>query len=75
MVEGKMEEYELASAEAAYENSGEQAPMVFVASGGYIQVSENTSSWMDLKRSYFPSLTGTKNTNWDTMDVHMSVPE
>ena len=29
-----MEEYELASAEAAYENPWEQAPMGFMAPGG-----------------------------------------
>ena len=37
-----MEEYTLASAEAAYENPGEQAPMGFMALGGEIQGSENT---------------------------------
>ena len=70
-----MEGYALASAEAAYENLGEQAPMGFMASGGEIQGSENTSPWMNQKRSSLPSLTGTKNTNWETAAVHMSVNE
>ena len=38
MLAETMEEYTLASAEAAYENPGEQAPMVFMASGREIQV-------------------------------------
>ena len=37
-----MDQYALTSAEAAYENTGEQAPMEFMASGGEIQGSENT---------------------------------
>ena len=41
MVVEKMEEYALASAEAAYKNPGEQAPMGFMALGGEIQGSEN----------------------------------
>ena len=49
--------------------------MRFMASGGEIQGSENTSPWMDRKFSSFPSLTGTKNTNWDNADMHMSVAE
>ena len=36
-----MEGYSLASAEAAYENPGEQAPMGIMALGGEIQGSEN----------------------------------
>ena len=34
MVAETMEEYSLASTEADYENPGERAPMVFMASGG-----------------------------------------
>ena len=34
MVVETMEEYASASAESAYENQGEQSPMVFMASGG-----------------------------------------
>ena len=34
MVAETMEEYLLASVEAAYKNPGEQAPMGFMASGG-----------------------------------------
>ena len=47
--------------------------MRFMASGGEIQESENTPPWMERKRSSFPSLTGTDNTNWQTADVQMSV--
>ena len=68
-----MEEHVLASVEEAYENPGEQAPMGFMASGGEIQISKNTSPGMDWKRLSFPSPTGNKNTNWDTAVVHMSV--
>ena len=63
MLAEKMEEYELAYSEAPYKNPGTQAPMVFMASGGEIQGSENTSLWMDQKRSSSLSLTGTENTN------------
>ena len=73
MVAETMDEYALASAEATYENPGEQAPMGFVESGGKIQGSENTYLWMDQKRSSFLSLTGTNNTNWETSSVHISV--
>ena len=54
MLEEKLEDCALDSAEEAYENPGEQAPMVFMALGGKMQGSENTSHWMDRKRSYFP---------------------
>ena len=64
-----MEEYSLASEEAAYENPGEQAPMGFMASGREIQGSENNPPWMDRKCSSFTSLTGTENTNWDNASV------
>ena len=36
---------------------------------------ENTSFWMEQKRSSFPFLTGTKNNNWETADVCMSIYE
>ena len=75
MVAEKMEEYALDSSGVAYETPGEQAPMGFISSGGEIQVSENTPPWVDWKCSYFPSLTGTKNTKWDTAAVHMSISE
>ena len=75
MVEEKMEEYALASTEADYENPGEQAPMWLMESGGETQGSENTLPWMDRKHSSFSSLTGTKNTNWETAGVQMSVAE
>ena len=75
MAEETMVQYALASAEAAYENPGEQAPMGFMASGGEIQGSDNTPPWMGRKCSSFLSLTDTENTNWETAAVHMSVAE
>ena len=75
MVVETMEEYVLASVEEAYENPGEQAPMGFMASGGEIQVSKNTTPWMDRKRSYLPSLTDINNTNWETASMYTSVAE
>ena len=44
MVEKEMEEYALASAEAAYEDPGEHVPMVFLASGGGFHYG-NDSHW------------------------------
>ena len=50
--------------------------MVFMALGGEIQGPENAPPpCMDQKHSSFPSMNGTKNTNWETTDVHMSVSE
>ena len=49
MVAEKMEEYALASIEAAYENTGKQAPRGLMALGGEIQGSENVSPRMDRK--------------------------
>ena len=46
-----MEEYALASTEAAYENPEEQAPMGFMASGRKVQGPEKKSPWMDWKGS------------------------
>ena len=64
-----LEEYLLASAESAYENPGEQAPMGIMALDSEIQVSENKSPWRDQKRSLLPSWTGTYNTGEGTADV------
>ena len=47
MVAETMAEYALSFAEAAYENPGEQASVVFMALGRKIQGSENRSPWMD----------------------------
>ena len=69
MVVETMEEYELASAEVAYKNPGEQAPMVCWALGVEIQVSENTSTRMDRKFSYLHYPPGTDNTRWETVTV------
>ena len=49
--------------------------MGFMASGGEIQVSKNTTPWMDRKRSYLPSLTDINNTNWETASMYTSVAE
>ena len=49
--------------------------MVFMALSGEIQGSENTPPWMDRKRSSFPYLTVTENTNWETVIMHMSLAE
>ena len=62
-------------AEASYENPGQQSAMGLIDLGGEIQGSENTPPWMDQKRSSFPSLTGTDNTNWDTVAICMSMVE
>ena len=43
-----MEEYALASAEAAYEDPGEQAPMGFMATGVVFH-DGNASHWWELK--------------------------
>ena len=67
-----MKEYELASTEADYENPGEQAPMGFMVLCEEIQGPENSPTWMEWKRSSLPSLTGTKNTNWETAALHTS---
>ena len=64
----------LASAEAAYEDPGEHAPMVFMASGVVFH-DGNTYHWWDQKHPPFPSQTFSENTNWETAAVHMSVAE
>ena len=70
-----LEEYALASTEAAYVNTGEQALIGLMGLGGEIQVSENISPWIDREHSSFPYMTGTNNANWETADMHMSVAE
>ena len=75
MVAETMDEYVLASAEAAYNNTGEKATIGFMASGGGIKGSENTPPWMDRKCLSFPYLTGTNNINWDTAAVCISIDE
>ena len=69
MVVETMDEYELSSAEVAYKNPGEQAPMVSWELGVEIQGSENTSTWMDRKFSYLHYPPGTDNTRWETATV------
>ena len=70
-----MEEYALASAEAAYENPGGQAQMGFMVLGKEIQGSENVSPQMDWKRSFSPYRTGTDNTRWKTETIHIIMAE
>ena len=64
-----MEEYALASAEASYENPGEQSPIVLMALGVEIQGLLNTPTWVDRKHSSFPSQNGADNTRWETAAV------
>ena len=74
MVAEAMEGYVLASAEAAYEYPGEQAPMGFIASGGGFHYG-NSSHQCYQKHLSYPGQTCSDNTNWDTAAVHMSVSE
>ena len=69
-----MEEYALASAEVAYEEPGEQEPMIFMAAGGLFN-DGNASHWRDHKHPSFISQTCSENTNWENADIHMSVAE
>ena len=57
-----MEEYVLASAEALYEDPGEQAPMCFMDAGGVFH-DLNFYHWWDQKHPSFPSHTFSDNTN------------
>ena len=50
-----MEEYYLASSEAAYEDPGEQAPMGFMAERGLFH-DGNASQWWDHKHPHFLSI-------------------
>ena len=74
MVAEEMEEYALASTEVAYEDTGEQATMGFMAEGGWFH-DGNVSQWWDQKHPLFTSQTFSDNTNWETADMHMSVEE
>ena len=73
MVVETHEDYELASAEAGYENTGEYAPMGLMTLGGEIQGLENRPPRMYRKRSSIPSLNGTENSKWETAAVCMSM--
>ena len=72
MVAESMEEYGLASAEAAYERPGEQVPIGFMASrrGFY---DRNISHLWDQKHPSFSIQTCSENTNSETAAVDMSV--
>ena len=74
MVAEEMEEYALASAEAAYEDPGEQTPLEFMASGEVFH-DGNVSHWLDQKHPSFPSQAFLENTNCETSAIHMSVEE
>ena len=74
MVAESMEEYVLASAEAAYEYPREQAPMGLLTAGGGFH-DWNVSHWWDQKQPSFPIQTFSDNNNWETAAVHMSGAE
>ena len=63
----------LASAEAAYEDPGEQVPMGFVSSGGEFHEAKSDSHWLDYKNPSFPSPTCSDNSNWDSASMHIIV--
>ena len=48
-----LEKYVLDSGELAYENTGQQAPMGFIASGGEFHYSGNAFQWADQKHPSF----------------------
>ena len=73
MVPESLGEYLLASEEVAYEETGEQALMVFMASEGEYHEYRNASRWLDQKIPSFTNHTFLENTNWDTVAVHTSV--
>ena len=74
MVEEAMQEYALASTEAAYEDPGEQAPVVFMDSEGLFH-DVNASHWWDQKHPAFTIHNCSENNNWETAAVYMSVAE
>ena len=67
-----MEEYASASAEAAYEDLGEHAPMEYMVSGEGFH-DGNDSHWWNQKHPSFPIQTFSENKKWDTAAVHISV--
>ena len=69
-----MEEYESASAEAAYEDPGEQAQMGFIDTGGRFYDGKSFHCW-DQEQPSFTIHTCSKNTIWLTVAVHRSVAE
>ena len=72
MMSEALEEYVLTYTEAAYEESGKHAPMVFTASGGEFH-DGNASHWADQKQPYFSSSAYSDNTKWETADVCICV--
>ena len=62
----------LDSVEAAYEDTGEQEPIVFMASGEGFH-DGNVSHWWDQKHFSIPIQNCSDNTNWETAAVHISV--
>ena len=72
MVSEEMEEYVLASSEAAYEYPGEQALMWFMAAGGGLY-DGNDSCWWDQRKPSFNIHTCSDNNNWETTAIHMSI--
>ena len=51
IVAESIEEFALASVEAAYEDPGEKAIIVFMTSGAEYHEDRNASHWLDHKRS------------------------
>ena len=62
----------LSSAEAAYGDPGQHAPMVFMASGGEFH-DGNAAYWAYQKQPSFPSSTYSDNTKWETAAMFMGV--
>ena len=70
-----LEEYAVATAAAAYEYSGEQAPIRHLYLGVENNEVGNVSHCMDHKHTSFPGPTGLEITMWYTADVCMIVVE
>ena len=62
MLAESMKDYVLASIESAYEDPGEQAPMVFTAAGGGFQDVNYSHRW-DQKHPSFPGQAFSNNSN------------
>ena len=72
MVSEALEDCELAFAEAAYQDLGQQTPMGFMDSGGEYHQIKNYYHWLDQKHPSFTILTFSENTKWETADMCMA---
>ena len=72
MISDALEEYAKASAEAAYEDPGNNVIMGFMTPGGYFN-DRHTSHWADQKQPSFTSSIYSDNTNWETAYMCMSL--